>query len=165
MIRAISLAACVACVVAAPAFAKGDEHPTGKAFVSAMIQGDNSEVLLGKIAAERGNARTKAFGVMLVRDHAKARVAAVKLAKQIGADVPTDIAPEAQTELTRLGGLQKAAFDREFARYMVEDHEHDIAKANAELATRDDARIKAMARTVLPTLRHHLMVARKLQKA
>jgi len=135
--------------------------PTGK-FLQDAIKGDNSEMRLGALAATRAvRPATRAYGRTLQRDHAKAKVDAVALARRNRVAVPTTMMPEAQAEYRRLSRLRGAAFDREFARYMVDDHHKDIADFREQVRTGRDG-TAALARKSLPTLRKHLRLAQSL---
>lgn len=70
--------------------------------------------------------------------------------------------PEADQELAKLRRLSGVAFDQEFARYMVEDHEKDIAKYREE-AAHGGADARALAERTLPVLQQHLQMAKALQ--
>lgn len=143
---------------AVPAFAD-----TGD-FLTKAIKGDNSESRLGALAMRAGHsAQVRRFGAMLVRDHDTARRQAVPVARAHHVRVPTAMADEARDEYGRLQRMRGAAFDREFARYMVEDHRKDIADFEREAAGRDPADVRSLARRTLPALRRHLATARALR--
>ncbi|HEX4693657.1 DUF4142 domain-containing protein [Sphingomonas sp.] len=144
-------------LLATPANAK-----TPSSFLHDAIQGDNSEMTLGALAATRGDsAGTRTFGRTLRADHAKAKMDAVALARRDRVAIPSDMMPEARTEYRKLQRMSGPAFDREFARYMVDDHRKDIAEFEdqARTGTRGTA---ALARATLPDLRKHLRMAEAL---
>lgn len=144
--------------IPATAFAE----PAGK-FLDDAIKGDNSEMILGRMAQQRGHSQgVRAFGAMLTRDHAKAKRDAVAVAGREHVRVPATMMPEAQAEHRKLQSLQGRAFDREFARYMVEDHSKDVSEFE-EQAKSGDRATAALARGTLPSLRAHLRMARNLQ--
>ena len=58
-------------------------------------------------------------------------------------------------------GSPVPAFDREFARYMVQDHKTDISDFEKQVATGDKATAD-LARQTLPVLRKHLATAEHL---
>ncbi|MBI3653058.1 MAG: DUF4142 domain-containing protein [Acidobacteria bacterium] len=60
----------------------------------------------------------------------------------------------------KLAKLSGADFDREYMKYMVEDHVKDVAMFEKEAKTGKDADIKAFAEKTLPTLKEHLQMAR-----
>src|ERR1700761_5799568 len=102
-------------------------------FVTDAIKGDNSEIMLGRYAAEHGaSAKIKNFGQTLVADHTKAKKQMVSIAAKVGVSPPSMATVEADAERVKLMALSGDSFDREFAQYMVKDHESDIAKFKEE---------------------------------
>lgn len=139
------------------AFAASD-----KSFLKKALEGDNSEVALGQMAEKGGaSAGTRDFGRMLHTDHAAAKAKALPVAQAHGVSDTDAMAPEAKAEAMRLKRLHGAAFDREFARYMVKDHKKDISDFEKQ-ATTGDAATAGLARDTLPDLRRHLEMAQKL---
>lgn len=131
-------------------------------FLDTAIKGDNSEIKLGQLAEKQGSsAQVRDFGKKLAADHAKAKSQAAKVAKAAGVTVSEDPMPEAQQEYDKLAALSGSAFDSEFARYMVEDHQKDIADFQKE-AQAGDAKVSPLAKRQLPTLEKHLKIAQSL---
>ncbi len=132
-------------------------------FIGKALQGDDSEKALGSLAEKRGaSAGTRTFGHMLAVDHGRARVQVLALAKKVRAPVPDKPTEEATAEYGKLEGMSGAAFDKEFARYMVEDHKNDIADFTAQASATRDPRIKALAKGTIPVLKKHLATAQSL---
>jgi putative membrane protein len=131
-------------------------------FMTDAIKGDNSEIKLGQLAEAKGNSpKVRDFGKTLVVDHTKAKQDISNVASAMGV-TPTDEAnPEALAEYTKLSGMSGAAFDGEFTRYMIADHEKDIKDFESEAKSNDKA--KTVAEQQLPTLRKHLSIARGLE--
>jgi putative membrane protein len=133
------------------------------AFLTQAMKGDNSEIMLGRIAAKRGaTAQTRQFGDTLVTDHGKGKRQVSALARRMGVARTDQVAPEAAAERVKLARLHGRAFDAEFARYMVDDHEKDIAKFEAESRRRQDGPVATLAANTLPTLRKHLAMAKHI---
>ncbi len=155
--RAMFASAAIACLIASPAFAKSD-----KAFLTDAMKGDNSEVALGKLAAQKGESEgVKAFGNTLATDHAKAKDEVAAVATSMKVMVTDHVTPEASKELKKLDKLSGAAFDKEFAAYMVKDHKKDIAEFK-EKAAEGNHEVSMLAEKTLPTLEHHLEMAQSL---
>lgn len=132
-------------------------------FLNDAIKGDNSETRLGQLIASRGaSPAVRSFGDTLASDHTQARAQAASVARRMGVAVPSAMAPEARAEYAKLQRLHGAAFDREVKRYMINDHQKDIAKFQAQ-ARSGDRRTADLARAQLPTLRKHLQIAESLQ--
>ncbi len=154
----LTSAAILTCAAAAPAFAKPD-----RAFLDSAMKGDNSEVTLGRIGEQRAmRPAVRDFAHMLVTDHGEHFNKVADMAKAMGM-TPTDaIMPEAAQEQRKLRRLSGRAFDREFVRYMINDHREDIREFKAQAAgTGPTAR---MASDTLPTLHHHLETAISLKR-
>jgi len=131
-------------------------------FLKSAMQGDNSEVLLGKLAADRASSpAAKHYGQMLVDDHSMHLQKVEKVAS--GLNVPKEYQPMAAAEKERdkLSKLDGDKFDHEFAEYMVKDHRKDITEY--EKAARMAGAVGKLARDTLPTLRKHLSEAEKLK--
>lgn len=142
------------------AFAKGD-----KEFLTDALKGDNSEIALGKLAAEKGGSEVvRGFGQTLSTDHAKAKEDALPVAAALGVQPTDDLMDEAKAEMGKLAKLSGAAFDKEFARYMVKDHRKDISEFRQQAKT-GEARVSALAKATLPTLRKHLKIAQSIAKS
>ena len=137
----------------------------GASFLKEAMQGDNSETTLGSIAAKRGGSTgVRDFGRMLSTDHSQGKAQAAAVARRLHVPVTNEMAPEAIAERAKLARLRGPAFDREFARYMVDDHHNDIAKFSAEASSRDPAAVVALAKQTLPVLRKHLATAESLAR-
>ena len=155
----IALAAAGAlAVAAAPALAKPAPQ-----FLKMALEGDNSEIQLGRLAQNRAaSPGVRDFGRTLEQDHSQARDQAMNVARQINVPPTEAMAPAARQEKAKLRHMSGPAFDREFVRYMVHDHKKDIqdfeeqAKAGGPTAQ--------LAQATLPTLHKHLDMAEKLEK-
>ena len=132
-------------------------------FLKDAIRGDNSEMMLGQMAAERGaSPGVRDFGRMLHDDHARAREEAVRVAARFGVADTQEMMPEARQEARKLRGLRGRAFDREFVRYMVKDHRKDIAEFRHE--ARERGPVGNLAQATLPDLQKHLDTALRLSR-
>ena len=133
-----------------------------QAFLKKALEGDNSEVALGQMAEQHGaSPAARDFGRMLHMDHAAAKTKVLPVARGHGVPDTAEMAPEARAEAKKLARLSGRAFDREFGRYMVDDHRKDIADFEKEVR-RGDRTTAALARETLPDLRKHLMTAQRL---
>ncbi|MBV8765823.1 MAG: DUF4142 domain-containing protein [Hyphomicrobiales bacterium] len=160
--RFASILAFMAFASVGPALADAADPP--KTFVTEAIEGDISEIMLGRLAAQRGDAQgVRDFGNMLSDDHMKAKDQMVALAGELGAKSPIAPTHDAQDAYTRLSGLSGPQFDSEFVAYMVKDHQEDIRKFQAE---RDagNGKVSDLAKEQLPILQKHLKMAQSLQK-
>jgi putative membrane protein len=136
-----------------------------KDFISDAIIGDNSEIMLGRVAERSGaSPQVRDFGHVLVKDHTKAKREASAVARRLGVTPPTRSSAAADAEYAKLHILSGVSFDREFSGYMVRDHQQDIADFQAE-ADGDTGPAGALARKQLPTLHKHLDMAQSIVDA
>ena len=159
------LAACVAAtsLLAAPLAFADAEAP--QAFIKKAIQGDNSEMELGRLAANKAEERgVRDYGNMLAQDHAKARDEATRIARGLGVSPPREAMPKAQAEYDKLNRMSGRDFDEEFLRYMADDHRDDIRDFR-EQASAGNHEVSRMAQQQLPTLQKHLQTAERLMKS
>lgn len=157
--RYMFAATAMACLIASPALAKSD-----KSFLRDAIKGDNSEVALGHLAAQKGMSDgVKSFGNTLATDHAAAKDQVATVATSMKVKVTDDMTPEARKEMRKLDKLSGAAFDKEFVAYMVKDHEKDVMEFKAKAAG-GKSDVAMLASKQLPTLEQHLKTAQSLEK-
>ena len=151
-------ATCAAMIMAASSMSPASAA-TPRQFLENAIRGDNSEIMLGRIAEKRADGPSvREFGRTLFEDHSKAKAQASRVAERLGLPVPEKPLPVAIEERQRLASLSGEQFDREFVRYMVGDHRHDIADFRKEVA-QHDGMVSRLAREQLPTLKKHLDMA------
>jgi putative membrane protein len=165
-IRRLQVAVVSTFMVAAFGSALGADtglSPTDRAFVTKAAQGGLMEVAAGKLAAQRGLApAVKEFGQRMVTDHTAANEKLKSLADSKQILLPGSLSPEQDAALGKLESLSGTDFDKTYSQMMVKDHVEDISEFEKEVQKGQDADIKSFAANTLPTLRHHLMLAKKL---
>lgn len=135
-----------------------------KVFIGEAMMGSNSEVALGQLASEKGGSdKVKSFGQMLVTDHNQAKTDLMPIAQDMGVAATDKMEPAASAEMKKLQGLSGAAFDKEFAAFMVKDHKEAIAKFQRE--AKGKGALAEFAGKTLPTLQKHLDEANSLTMA
>ncbi|MBS0419438.1 MAG: DUF4142 domain-containing protein [Proteobacteria bacterium] len=141
-------------------------NATDREFINKAAQGGQMEVLAGKLAAQRGlDPAVKHFGQKMVTDHTVANMQLKKLADSKLVNLPDSISADERDALGKLETLNGNDFDKAYSQMMVEDHMADISDFEKELKKAQDADVKAFAEQTLPTLRHHLMLAKRLSAA
>jgi putative membrane protein len=144
---------------AAPRSKSGDQH-----FMTEAIQGDLSEVKMGKLAQEKGQGdNVKQFGKMLEQDHSEHLQQAQQIADKNGLKAPTEPNAKQQRMYQKLNGLSGSQFDKAFAQDMVHDHEEDISKYRKEASS--DSGLADFAKQTVPVLEKHLEAAKALTPA
>jgi putative membrane protein len=131
-------------------------------FLKNAAQGDQSEVTLGNLAAQRGaSAGVKDYGRRLASDHGAHLGKVQALAGRMHVALPRGMKPDARAAYRSLQRLRGRAFDRMFVQHMVADHRKDIGEYESQ-ARSGDRQTAALARDTLPTLREHLRIAQRL---
>ena len=140
--------------------------PGDREFINKAAQGSSMEVAAGKLAGQRAlDPSVKQFGAQMVSDHSAAneKLKAVADSKQMPL---TDTLPkEEEDALGKLESLNGSEFDKAYAKMMVEDHKKDVSEFEKQTKKAKDPDVKAFAEETLPTLKHHLMMANRLNAA
>jgi putative membrane protein len=132
-------------------------------FMSQAAEGGMAESRLAFIALQRASdTEVKAFAQMMVEDHTKANTELAQLAGRKGTKLPTDLNAKHKGLESKLPTLSGEAFDKEYMRAMVEDHEKDVKEFEAQSKDGTDADVKAFAAKHLPVLQQHLQTARDI---
>lgn len=132
-------------------------------FLSEAARGGAAEVEMGKLAQKNGRSpAVKRFGRMMVGHHGQANGELMALAQRKEISVPTGIGAEGQRTYDDLAKLRGAAFDRAYAKAMVEDHREDLRVYQDEAANGTDPDVKAYAARQVPLLQDHLRMAQRL---
>lgn len=154
-----ALAAAVFAAFFVPAVAHADDD----AFLRKAMEGDNSEVAIGKLAqTHSATPAVRAYGRMLIHDHEEHRLKVAALGRKMGVHATMALGPEGVEAEHMLCGMHGAPFDAAFKHHMVEDHEKDIADYQAEVSSAQSPRVRRMAQETLPTLHKHLDGAKAL---
>ncbi|HEY1962304.1 MAG TPA: DUF4142 domain-containing protein [Rhizomicrobium sp.] len=163
MLKSVFCGAALAAVVLVSGSAVAAGAPSRDDFLKNAIMGDNSEIKLGGLAAQKaGSPAVRAYGRTLVKDHTKAEAQATRLAAKIGVNPPSRALPKADAEYLKLRLLSGSNFDQEFVDYMVKDHKEDIHDFS-EMARSHRGPVAGLAAQQLPTLRKHLEIAQQLK--
>jgi putative membrane protein len=162
MMRRIIVALGVALAALTTAAAAPTANKADQNFLKQAIQGNLAEVELGKLAQEKSmNDRVRSFGDTLVKDHSAGNEKATEVASAVGVTAPTEPSKKQKMMYDRLSKLSGSAFDRQFARMMVDDHQKDIKEFEKE-AKSSNEQIAGFAKDTLPTLQKHLDTAKSL---
>lgn len=134
-------------------------------FAKQAAEGGAAEVKLGQLAQEKGsNDAVKDFGKMMVNDHTEAGEQLKSIAAQQNIKLPDELNKHDQGVYNKLSKLSGEAFDRAYAKEMVNDHRKDIDDFQQEASSGQIQPIKDFANQTLPTLQKHLKSAREMQR-
>jgi putative membrane protein len=137
---------------------------TDELFLRNAAEGNIAEVKLGKLAEEKGQSEeVKKFGKRMVEDHGKAEEELKQIGSRERINLPTDWSRKHAETYDRLAKLSGPAFDKAYARDMVQDHEQDINEYKRATSTAKNSSLKQYAQETLPTLESHLQEAKQMQ--
>jgi putative membrane protein len=125
-------------------------------FLKQAAQGGMREVAMGRNAEKNGQSEdVKSLGRTLVSDHTALNKEVMAIAKKKGITLPQGAAPM---------DMKGSTFDKDFLHAAVEAHNNDIKAFEGEAKNGEDAEVKALAQKALPTLKHHLQMAKAAQQ-
>jgi putative membrane protein len=163
----IQAIACVTAVFAAAGVSLAQNtSPSAqdKQFAKDAASGGMLEVRLGQYASDNASSdAVKKFGEKMVGDHTKANDKLKEVASQKSIEVPKVLSDEDQKVLDRLEQLKGADFDKAYVKQMIEDHLNDVHAFEKEVNDGTEPAVKAFAEATLPSLKHHLEMARALE--
>jgi putative membrane protein len=167
--RAITAAVVTVLMVTSAGVASADDtglSPGDRAFVNKAAQGNLMEVMTGKLATQRAlDPAVKSFGQQMVSDHTAANEKLKSLADSKQMPMADTVSAEEHEAMGKLEGLNGTEFDKAYSKMMVKDHKEDISEFEKEVKKAKDPDVKAYAEQTLTTLRHHLMLADRLNSA
>lgn len=131
-------------------------NPDSK-FMMTLATGGMNEIGLSNTAlAKSTNDDVKKYAQMMVDDHTKAGDDLKSLAMSKNVTLPASMDAKHMAENTKLNSLSGMAFDMEYMKAMVKDHEMTVALLKKESMSGKDAEAKAFATNLLPTVQGHL---------
>ncbi|HJT12744.1 MAG TPA: DUF4142 domain-containing protein [Dongiaceae bacterium] len=135
--------------------------PTDAAFAQKVAASNAAELELSRIAYVRAHSpEVRAFARQLLIDHRKMSIDLDNFALERGHLVVWQIEPEMASSIERLRTLDGAAFDTAYMDLMVDAHSKSVTTLETQAASgRETA---SLANASLPTVRHHLEMARAL---
>jgi putative membrane protein len=132
-------------------------------FVGDLARGNMAEISLSQMALQRSQSEAvKQFAQMMVTDHTAAGTELQTLATSKNITLPTAMDQKHQSAMTKLGGESGAAFDRDYMKQMVNDHEKTLSLLQKQADKGTDADLKAFAAKMVPIVQGHLTAARNL---
>jgi putative membrane protein len=132
-------------------------------FINTVGAGGHAEVQFGQLAqtqATRTNVR--AFAAQMVSDHTAAGNELASLAQLKQMTPPADMDLNHKAKYDQLSKIAGGEFDRVYIQGQVEDHTAVVNAFQNEITNGTDSDVKAFAQKHLPTIQHHLEMARQL---
>lgn len=142
-----------------------DQTIDNQTFVTRASSSNNLEISAGNLAVQKANSdAVRHYGEHMVADHTAAGSELTALASRKGWQVSTSLMQPHQNMVNELTPLSGEAFDRAFARIMVQSHQEAVSLFDQASHTNGvpDRELRNWAEGKLPKLREHLEEAREL---
>ncbi len=122
------------------------------------------EVQLGQLAqTNASSAAVKSFGKEMVTDHTKAGDELTALAKQKDIALPAGLSDKCQKIFNDLSAKKGNDFDKAYMDAQVSGHKDVVDAMQKEADKGEDPDLKSWAQAKLPTIQHHLDMAKQVQ--
>jgi putative membrane protein len=132
-------------------------------FAMTAAQDSMTEVELGRLAVQKGMSdAVKQFGQRMIDDHTNANQQLMQLASTKGMTLPTALDAKHAAMVQKFQAMNGAAFDRAYAKQMVQDHKKAVDLFQKQADRGMDTDLKAFASQTLPVLQGHLSMAQAL---
>jgi putative membrane protein len=140
--------------------------PTTADFVTEAAIGDMFEIQSSKLAVDRSDAATKSFATKMIADHEKtsAELKATLASSNSDAVIPPALDKSHQKMLDELGALNGDDFTKKYHDDQVSAHKDAVSLFKRYAKGGDNAALKSWAGKTLPMLKHHLAMAKALDK-
>lgn len=135
------------------------------AFMKQAAQNGHAEIEGSRLAVEKAtNTQVKGFAQQMVDDHTKAAAELSALAASKDLKLPDSPSVMQKAKLKLLSSSKGDKFDRRYADDIgVKAHEDTVALFQKAATQAKDPDVKAFASKTLPTLQHHLEMAREMK--
>ena len=159
------LSASIICMLVAGARG-GDQVnlPLDNAFLVKAATCDFAVIEISKMAETQASPDIKAFAVHIGKDHQASYDKLAGLLKTRKVGVVSGTEPGTKAEIKLLGGLKGADFDREFLKWIIQEHRAGVPISENQINQGKDADVRAFAKENLETARKHLQEAEELAK-
>ena len=138
--------------------------PTTKDFVQEAAISDMFEIQSSKIASTKLAGPEKEFADHMIMDHTKTTAELTEGAKNANVPIPTGLDSAHQSMLDKLSSLKGDDFRKQYFNDQVSAHKDAVSLFTRYGKGGDNPKLKDWAATTLPTLQHHLDMARGLYK-
>jgi len=132
-------------------------------FAQLATAGGSAEVAFGKLAGDKAqNPAVKDFARMMIDDHGAANKKLMDVADKSKIPLPDTLDKDHEKLRQELIKLDGAKFDLAYIRGQVVEHQKTAQLLEWEIGSGEDAELQRFAVETLPTVFHHLEVARDL---
>jgi len=132
-------------------------------FATAVAASNMKEIALGKLALKNANyGRLKEFAQKMIDAHEKANKDLQTACYSAGVTLPSGLAKADQEEVDKMAGKEGKAFDRDYVKKMVSEHQKTMERLDAAASNMKDVSLQNYAKKTLPVVKAHLEEARTI---
>jgi putative membrane protein len=136
-----------------------------KKFLAMAAQGDQNEIVLGKLAAQKAtNPEVKAFGEKMVKDHTELSASMKPFVEEWGLTISNGPDADTQKVWDKLYALSGKDFDKEYMKEMVDDHTKDLQEFTTEVKDTKDTKFRTAVMKGKSVVAAHKNMAYDLEK-
>jgi len=133
-------------------------------FIKQLGIGGTAESQFGKLATHKSqSAQVRQFGQQMADEHEKANDKLIALARATNVPLRKDFDLDHRVVRDELNKLAGSPFDVAYIRSQVQEHQKTAQLLEWEIASGQDARVRAFAIQTLPVVMEHLQHAQALQ--
>ena len=137
---------------------------TDNTYFRGITEGNLTEIQSSQMALQQSsNPRVKEFAQTMINDHTSAGTSVMSIAQSKNVVPPTMLDSSHKEMVQTLDGKSGADFDKAYLDLQVKAHQATINLDQDEADNGNDPDVKNLATTLLPTLKGHLSMAKKLQ--
>jgi putative membrane protein len=138
-----------------------------KSFMKNAAEAGHTEINASKVALEKNRSpAVKDFAETMVGDHTTAADGLAQLAASKNFKLPDGPSTMQKAKIAVLSKLDGATFDKQYAKTIgISAHEDAVKLFKDAAANATDPEVKQFAAKTLPTLEHHLEMAKSLKTA
>jgi putative membrane protein len=134
-----------------------------KEFLARALAGSIAEIKLAERAVKQcSDKEIEKFAREMITDHTKARDELMERAKALKVAVVEGLETHTRNQIDQLSKLEGKVFDREYMRYMVNNHEKALKLYENWARKAEDRDLGDLARRTVPTVKKHMEEARLL---
>lgn len=153
--------------VASSAVMSRIKHATGvnaadRKFLNEIAIANRAEILLGKLAQQKGGSWARNYGKDMEREHTLALEELKKVAGEIGVSIPADVDAKHKAVYEKLSALSGSEFDRAYRQTMLKGHAEVLKKVQAEVRNGRNEKLRGYAVTMEPPVKMHLKMVQEL---
>jgi putative membrane protein len=137
----------------------GESH-----FLKVVANSDQAIIQMSQIALTRShNDQVRQFAQREIDEHSHSRQQLQQLASSKQAVLPSVLGNIQQGTVAELSSKPDSEFDQAYIQAQVAAHQDEVNDVQAEAVNGADMDLRAYAQKYLPTLQHHLVMAKEIQ--